>query len=283
VDNNIHTDKSDSSAIFSLDVYRSKNQDLQNLNDEELKQHFSSYGFKERRPYEVTNTTTDRLSMKYLRGEGIEIGAGGHPVRLYGDAVCLYADIAEDTVFDSGKNIKKILYDINNPVKLDKSFDFVIACHVLEHVDSLAAALSAISKLLQKDGIAYIILPNLESDADQFWMPKFGRVHHLIEMYLPGIFRRQHERDFCRGMTDIDPATGWGPVQQKFPEKLRQDILKGKVTPQYRYIYHRHSYSFLNWTTLLVFLIKFFNFKMTLIDSSSGDERSDCHFIFKKS
>lgn len=269
---------------LNIGAYRSKNQDLRNMADNELVEHFKLCGYKERRTFAYANTTLGRLSMKYLRGEGMEIGAGGDPAPLYGNASCLYADIAEDTVFDSTKNNNnKILFDINHPTSLSQRFDFVIACHVLEHVDSLIAGLSTIGQLLEKDGIAYIILPNMECDADQFWMSKFGRIHHIVEKFWPSAFRTRHERDFCRGMTDIDPATGWGPIQQKFPEELKRDILKVKVTPDFRYIYHRHSYNFRDWTSLLLFLTKITNPQLTLIDATTGDERSDCHFVFKRS
>lgn len=267
---------------FDAGAYKSKNQDLRNMEENKLVEHFKVHGYLERRTYAYADTTIDRLSMKYLRGEGMEIGAGEHPVALYGNATCQYADIAEDTVFDSTKKNNKIMFDINHPTPLSKNFDFVIACHVLEHVDSLIAGLSAIGQLLKKDGIAYIILPNIESDADQFWMPKFGPIHHVIEKFWPSAFRRRHERDFCRGMNNVDPSTGWGPIQQKFPEELKQDILIGKITPNYRYIYHRHSYNFTNWTSLLLFLTKITNPRLTLIDATMGDERYDCHFIFKR-
>lgn len=278
-DSNINLEKM--MTLFDATAYKSKCQDLRNLDDDQLLTHFKLYGYRERRTYANTNSTIERLSMKYLRGSGMEIGAGDHPTPLFGDAHCQYADIAEDTVFDSAKTVSKIIFDINRPTPLTQKFDFVIACHVLEHVDSLIVGLSAIGNLLNRDGIAYITLPNLQSDADQFWMPNFGRFHHLIEKYWPSAFRARHEKDFSRGMSDIDPATGWGPIQQKFPEELRRDILKGKVTPEYRYIYHRHSYNFRDWTALLMHLVKNINPQLSLVDAVAGDERSDCHFVFK--
>lgn len=266
---------------FDCNAYRSKNQDLKDLTSEDLLEHFKRHGHKEPRPFAYCKTTVDRLSMKYLRGEGLEIGAGEAPTPLFGEASCLYADISEQTVFGSTGN-NRIIYDINHPTPLLKTFDFVIASHVLEHVDSLARGLTAIGQLLKNDGIAYIILPNLESDADQFWMPKFGHIHHIVEKFWPSAFRARHEKDFCRGMGNIDATTGWGPIQQKFPEDLKNDMRKGKVSPMYRYIYHRHSYNFSDWTSLLLFLAKNTNPRMTLIDATVGEERSDCHFIFKR-
>ena len=268
-------------AVFDFDVYRSKNQDLRNLTSEELIEHFKLHGSKEPRPFAYCHTTVDRLSMKYLRGEGLEIGAGENPTPLFGETSCLYADISENTVFGSTNN-NRIIFDINHPKPLLKTFDFVIASHVLEHVDSLARSLSAIGRLLKKDGIAYIILPDIKKDADQFWMQKFSIFHHIVEKFWPTAFRSQHEKDFCRGIGDMDVTIGWGPIQQKFPEDLKKDLRKGQVTPIYRYIYHRHSYNFNDWTRLLLFLLKITYPRLTLIDSAVGDERSDCHFIFKR-
>jgi SAM-dependent methyltransferase len=281
VNENIRNLKNKTISFFDEDAYRSKNQDLRELKKDELLEHFKLYGYKERRPFGFCKTTVDRLSMKYLRGEGLEIGAGQVPISLYGDTKCIYADISEKTVFGSTDN-DRIIFDINHPEVLSQKFDFVIASHVLEHVDSLLNGLKTIAELLNKDGIAYIILPNIESDSDQYWMPKFGYLHHIIEMFWPSAFKRRHIKDFCRGtLANLNPNNGWNPFIENFTEELKEDMANNKLSKNYDYIFHRHNYNFSDWFTLLHILSKTCNRSLTLIDSSIGEERTDCHFVFK--
>ena len=268
---------------FDVQAYRAKNQDLRALSDEALAAHFEAHGFAEPRLYAVARTTVERFSMKYLRGRGLEIGSGEDPVPLFGQATCVYADIAPETVFDAeaGVPTDKILFDINGSGSLSETFDFVIASHVLEHVDSLYRGLARLSACLRPGGLAYVVLPNCEHDADQAWMPRFGLLHHVIEAVWPAVFRVRHERDFCRGMERAGQVEGWGTVQQRFPSELREDIRRGRVTPAFRYIYHRHSYGFEDWLGTLLVLGRLVSPRLRLVDAAMGDERSDCHFLFR--
>lgn len=279
--NNTGNEMENTQPEFDVNAYRSKNQDLKSLSDEKLTEHFQLFGRKERRTFAYCRTTIDRLSMKYLRGHGLEIGAGNAPIPLFGETVCTYADLSDQTVFGStGKEI--IQYDFNHPTPLIKKFDFVIASHVLEHVDSLARGLMAMAQPLKPGGMAYIILPNMENDADLFWIPEFGRIHHIIEFFSPRAFKARHEQDFCNGMTHVNLAQYWERMKREIPEDLKEDIIKRKLSPKYDYFYHRHSYNFGGWISLLLFLTRMIPYRMTLLDAAEGEERSDCHFIFKR-
>ncbi|MBI3442006.1 MAG: hypothetical protein HY052_09460, partial [Proteobacteria bacterium] len=143
---------------FNPSVYKQLNQDLreQNWSDEELFRHFLQHGNSEHRTYAEVNSTLDRLSMKHLRGQGVEIGAGKSPTPLFGNAECVYADIASHTIFDSSDySGDKLLININtvsrrpNDESVEK-WDFVIASHVLEHCDSIFHGLRNISWMLKR-------------------------------------------------------------------------------------------------------------------------------------
>jgi SAM-dependent methyltransferase len=43
------------------------------------------------------------------------------------------------------------------------TYDIILMCHVLEHIDSLRVALSAIRRLLKAKGILYVAVPNVSS------------------------------------------------------------------------------------------------------------------------
>ncbi|SRR6266404_54356 len=82
---------------FSPDVYRNYNLDLRHLTDSELREHFQKYPH-ERRIY-GTSTTVETLSMRWLRGNGVEVGAGAKPTPLLGDARVQMCDCDGTLVF----------------------------------------------------------------------------------------------------------------------------------------------------------------------------------------
>ena len=86
---------------FSIDLYRSYNIDLAHLSDEALFAHFlANQG--DRRIYAKTDSTIDFLSMRWLRGNGLEVGAGAHPTPLYGNARASLSDCDDSYAFGGG-------------------------------------------------------------------------------------------------------------------------------------------------------------------------------------
>ena len=70
---------------FSTLIYRQHSLDLRDMTDVELAAHFSQNSH-ERRLYGPTESTAEFISMRWLRGNGIEIGAGNKPISLFGNA-----------------------------------------------------------------------------------------------------------------------------------------------------------------------------------------------------
>src|SRR6266566_4993136 len=86
--------------------------------------------------------TRDDLSFRYLRGDGIEIGALFNPLRVPPEARVTYVDhagldelreiysehdwVQAPDVIDEGERLEKFAHE---------SVDFVIANHMLEHVE----------------------------------------------------------------------------------------------------------------------------------------------------
>ena len=151
------------------------------------------------RPYD-----RDYCAQKYLRGEGIEIGALHQPQRLPPGVKVVYIDqlsyeecierfpeldsssIVRPTVVEDGFHLASIT---------DESQDFLIAHHVLEHSPNPVQMLLNWGRVLKKGGIMLISVPPLEISFDAG--RELTSIEHLLEdfeLYKSGIteeiFRR---------------------------------------------------------------------------------------------
>lgn len=267
---------------FDPKVYRDNNQDLvaSGMSDDELERHFREHGVNEARIFSNTNNQRERFSMAFLRGRGLEVGPGSNPFPLYGDSQLDYADVVDDSHYETSAPIKYSNFEIDSENLLEinpgiqNSYDFVVASHVLEHVNSLGRALMNLSNLACVGGKVYIILPNKEMDWDKFWMQEYGIFHHVVEYYFPKAFLAMHRSRFLKALTKIrseyeDVLT----VGTQF--SFESESLAGKD-----YIFHKHTYSLCGWMFLLNALIKIFNIPLCMVDVASCSVRNDVHFMF---
>jgi len=152
----------------------------------------------------------DDLSFRYLRGDGIEIGALNMPLRVPPSARVRYVDHASadelreiyawelhihgwplvpPDVVDDGERLRKFE---------DESLDFVIANHMLEHVEDPIGALHHFLRVLRPGGILFLTLPDARRTFD-------GRrprttVEHLMGDHREGpeVSRREHYEEWAR-------------------------------------------------------------------------------------
>ena len=94
-------DRENYGSRFVPPIYRNHSLDLSALclSDEDLAAHFYRFGHREPRVFGATNSSAEYLAMKWLRGRGLEIGAGRFPTKLFGSAVCEYADVEGGEAF----------------------------------------------------------------------------------------------------------------------------------------------------------------------------------------
>jgi SAM-dependent methyltransferase len=149
--------------------------------------------------------TRDDLAFRYLRGDGIEIGALYSPLRVPPAARVRYVDHA------SGDELREIYPEhdwlmapdvIDEGERLGKfedgSLDFVIANHMLEHAEDPIEALHHFLRVLRPGGILFLTLPDARHSFD-------GRrerttVEHLLRDHREGpeVSRRQHYEEWAR-------------------------------------------------------------------------------------
>ena len=148
--------------------------------------------------------TRDDLAFRYLRGEGIEIGALYRPQRVPPGARVTYVDhatadelrriypehdwVQAPDVVDEGETLGK--FD-------DESLDFVMANHMLEHVEDPVSALHTFLRVLRPGGILFLTLPDARDSFD-------GRrarttVDHVLRDHREGpeASRREHYREWA--------------------------------------------------------------------------------------
>ena len=113
---------------------------------------------------------------KYIRGHGVEIGALHNPVKLRQGVSVKYVDykstrenrkrypelkdnkIVDTNIIDNGFFLKKIK---------NKSLDFIIANHFLEHSPDPIGTIYTLRNKLKKNGIIFAAVPLLDNNYDK--------------------------------------------------------------------------------------------------------------------
>jgi GT2 family glycosyltransferase/SAM-dependent methyltransferase len=283
---------------FDVDTYKRLNLDLAELgfSDEQLREHFLQHGHAEKRVFAPTSSTSEYLSMRWLRGEGIEIGAGSSPTPVFGTASVVYADIeGGNRIF--GANDVSIRYSIDDPVpdELKGRFDFAIISHVLEHSNIFLAALRHLMEFLKPGGIAYIAVPDKRYLMDKEWMDEFPIEHHIDELRSPGIYDVEHDRAALTALKDHPELSNPSGDHQVFDDTSGPVVAEGFAKPDfrdlltkspegnpYRFAIHKHTYSPEGWIRIFADAQRFLKSEFDIIETRYGAERSDCHFVLRK-
>lgn len=107
------------------------------------------------------------LAQRYIRGTGIEFGALDFPLAVPPGANVIDADFQPvdqiKTLFSVDEHVTtpKLVTDLETMRGVpDDSQDFIIANHVLEHVEDPLKALRSVARVLHGGGIAYLAVPD---------------------------------------------------------------------------------------------------------------------------
>jgi SAM-dependent methyltransferase len=259
-------------------IYRAFNADLSDLKDEDLDSHFN-VSQHERRIFGETNGDVELLSMRWLRGDGLEIGAGRYPTPLFGNASAVYGDCDEELVFGGGRlDIGISLDDLRFSETLPQNFDFIIASHVLEHVDSFIRAVHNLVSSVRPGGIIYIVLPDKEFLNDKNFIPDYSFEHHELEFTNPLLFAKVHDDLFIgANISGIDENN----MHADLSEEYKSQIKSGKISENNRFLHHKHNYSYIGWVDLILQTKKYLKNSFDILDMRYGHARRDCHFILR--
>jgi hypothetical protein len=249
---------------FSAEIYKLFNADLAHLSDVELHDHFEA-NKHENRIYKSVSSDVEFLSMKWLRGHGLEIGAGRYPTPLFGNASVIHADCDANLAFGGAEvNYLKSLDAKDFSANHQGKYNFIIASHVLEHCDSFIRAIENLILIVKKNGFIYITLPNIKFLNDINFIDDFDFQHH--KAYISA----------CADSTDHENP------HALISSDYRVAIQSGLIPQSMRFMTHKHNYEFEGWIDLIRNTQKFLGDEFSLVDLRYGHLRNDCHFIIQK-
>lgn len=135
------------------------------------------------------HATRRALSEMFIRGHGIEVGAGDRPFPIPGHAKCFYGDIRH------GDDLKK--YFSGHDAKFDgrvnaetfggiadRSVDFALSCHVIEHLENPVGSIVGAIRVLKPGGIFILAVPDRHHGFDQPRPPT--SLEHIIADFRDG-------------------------------------------------------------------------------------------------
>jgi predicted SAM-dependent methyltransferase len=164
----------------------------------------------------VTSATSSpkRVHMaRWLQGEGIELGALHKPLPVPATARVSYVDrLSVDDLREHYPELADLdlvpVSHIGSAEDLsafpDCSLDFVIACHVLEHLEDPTNGLREIHRVLREGGIFYCALPEARVTFDR--QRALTTVDHLLVDHPAGrTTRREHFVDWVVNVEQHQP------------------------------------------------------------------------------
>jgi SAM-dependent methyltransferase len=160
------------------------------------------------------------LARRYLSGSGIEIGALGFPLRVPPGVAVRYVDHLprEELIAFNRRSFELAHIDAQAippvdvvddggtlPTFADASLDFVIANHVLEHIEDPVDALANWLRVLRGGGVLFLSLPDARRTYDA--PRERTSVEHVLRDHREGpqTSRREHYEEWAR-ILDAVPA-----------------------------------------------------------------------------
>jgi SAM-dependent methyltransferase len=174
---------------------------------------------------------------RWLSGSGIEIGALHNPLSVPSGVEVRYVDrLAEGQLrqhypeLSSEKFVPiSLIGDAQDLSCLSgDTVDFVIANHLLEHLDNPIQGLREMVRVLRPGGVLYLALPDPRVTFD--FERELTKVEHVLDEYRygPESTRRAH---FTEWVEKVEPHTHFGPADDV--EARVQELMDGDYSIHY--------------------------------------------------
>jgi predicted SAM-dependent methyltransferase len=210
------------------------------------------------------------LSYRYLRGSGVEIGALQNPLEIRPDAHIQYADRL--TVEEARAHYRELdPFPLVTPSILcdaaaltpiaDKTVDFVVANHVLEHLRDPLAAVREWLRVARPGGYLYIAVPDHNNRMDR--LRPVTPLEHIIADHE----QRSERVELDRSHYEEWVASAYAEMPQEDREKLRahQESIEFAI--------HFHTFTRGTFSSLMQAAAKRFEAEVVeLREGSTGDQ-----------
>lgn len=152
------------------------------------------------------------LARRYLRGSGLEIGALHRPLRVAPGIEVRYVDrlrVEELRVrypeYASGWVVNPTVIDDSATLATvaDASVDFVVANHVLEHMEDPIGTLRTWLRVVRDDGTVYLTVPDKRATFDRE-RPSTSAEHLRRDADDPAWSRQAHLLEYARLVEGLD-------------------------------------------------------------------------------
>jgi len=167
------------------------------------------------------------LAYQFLRGHGLEIGALHNPMPVAAGVRVQYIDRKPEAglreEYRRHADTHRVPVDVVDDAEIlsaiaDGSQDFVIASHVIEHMESPLQALTNWLRVLRAGGILYLAVPNRMHTFDRN-RPVTGFAHVLDDLRNgPQVSRAEHYREWLQFVGGL----GEEQIRERLPHVLRQ-------------------------------------------------------------
>jgi SAM-dependent methyltransferase len=227
---------------------------------------------------EISNFSRELISRVYIKGSGIEIGGLHNPLFInknitrvkYVDRMQLkelrqqYPDqdgveIGEPDIIADGEKL--------DPIEND-SQDFVIANHFLEHCQNPVLAIKNMLRVLKKDGIIFMAIPDKRYTFDI--KRPVTTLQHILSDYSgePEYSKEEHFNEFVRLTENLKTEE---EINQRLEYLLKID-----------YSIHYHVWTNKEMNELFLYLSNELNFPFEIEFMLANPQDIECIYILRK-
>jgi SAM-dependent methyltransferase len=199
-----------------------------------------------------------RISFRYLRGTGLEIGALQHPLETSPGVIVRYVDHVsrEENVrryphLDSARIVATDILDDGFALTAipPESQDFVIANHLLEHAPNPLQTLVNWHRVLKENGTLFMTLPNGAKNFDRG--RRITPLTHLVEDYqlvkngdleLFAQRNREHYQEFVEiSLPNLNRIRRRRPMTQERQREYLEQLIREQSTDPHFHLFTKES------------------------------------------
>ncbi len=213
------------------------------------------------------NTVRRIISSIFIKGIGIEVGAGTRPFYIQAGSICNYGDIRDENQLNEYFDSKEVKFNsfidaqtmLNVPVE---SVDFVISAHVIEHLfDPIGAIVKALN-VIKKGGIFLLVVPEKSKTWDH--LRPATTLEHLILDYADEGQGTKFEAYIEHAKYVHPDITGSDLEPSEINEAARRTMEAGMDI-------HVHSWLKSEFYDLIIYCKKFHNFIIEHVESVQNE------------